>query len=130
MRAQHRDAKTILLTHHQFFSAYEDGAIAMRAKLMPVAVERPVDASDPAEGLVYEYRDVNSKDPQPWIAFGFPSRTICTACCPVWPTTASSSRTAGAGSPQRPRDDPLGPSPSAARPSVGRVAADILAVLR
>ena len=108
MRAQHPDAKTILLTHHQFFSAYEDGAVAMRAKLMPVAVERPVDAwfwghehrclvyrdhenvrfascighggipeyvpeqaLTPPKGLVYEYRDVHSSDPQPWITFGF-----------------------------------------------------------
>ena len=108
MRAQHPDAKTILLTHHQLFSAYEDCAVAMRAKLMPVAVERPVDAwfwghehrclvyrdhenvrfascvghggipeyvpeqaLTPPKGLVYEYRDVHSKDRQPWITFGF-----------------------------------------------------------
>ena len=37
--------KTVLLSHHQLFSAYESGAVALRRKIGPVLEDHPIDAS-------------------------------------------------------------------------------------
>jgi hypothetical protein len=44
MRAEHPGRSTVLLSHHQLFSAYEAGARKLRAKMRPVLEEQPVDA--------------------------------------------------------------------------------------
>jgi Calcineurin-like phosphoesterase len=44
MRREHPDRKTVLLSHHQLFSAYEPGAQELRRKIRPVLDEQEVDA--------------------------------------------------------------------------------------
>lgn len=43
-RADHPGRRTVLLSHHQLFSAYEAGARALRAKIRPVLDAAPLDA--------------------------------------------------------------------------------------
>jgi hypothetical protein len=44
MRRDHPRRKTVLLSHHQLFSAYEQGAEELRRKIRPVLEEQEVDA--------------------------------------------------------------------------------------
>lgn len=43
-RLEHPSRKTVLLSHHQLFSAYEAGAHTLRVKIKPILAEREVDA--------------------------------------------------------------------------------------
>jgi predicted phosphodiesterase len=44
MRREHPRRKTVLLSHHQLFSAYEAGAATLRRKIRPVLEEKEIDA--------------------------------------------------------------------------------------
>lgn len=44
MRRAHPGRRTVLLSHHQLFSAYEPGAATLRRKIRPVLEEQEVDA--------------------------------------------------------------------------------------
>jgi calcineurin-like phosphoesterase family protein len=44
MRTDNPGRKTVLLSHHQLFSAYEAGAHTLRQKISPVLEEQPIDA--------------------------------------------------------------------------------------
>lgn len=43
MRAENPGRKTVLLSHHQLFSAYEEGAKTLRRKIGGILAERPLD---------------------------------------------------------------------------------------
>jgi hypothetical protein len=44
LRREHPNRKTVLLSHHQLFSAYESGAVSLRQKIRPLLKEKEIDA--------------------------------------------------------------------------------------